>query len=76
MFDGVLSHVAGAGRGSFNIRFGQASRDGHPFLNMLYPTDVFPFTDLDETDPESGLTDGLLRRPMKDHTVPKIFYNN
>jgi hypothetical protein len=76
VFDGVLSHVAGAGRGSFNIRFGQASRDGHPFLNMLYPTDVFPFTDLDETDPESGLTDGLLRRPMKDHTVPKIFYTN
>ena len=30
VFDGVLADVAGAGRGSFNHRFAQASRDGHP----------------------------------------------
>lgn len=76
VFDGVLAHVAGAGRGSFNIRFGQASRDGHPFMNLFYPTDIFPFTDLPETDPETGLTDGLLVRAMKDNAVPKIFYSN
>ena len=75
VFDGVLSHVAGAGRGSFNFRFAQPSRDAHPFMNMFYPTDIFPFTDVEETDPETGITDGLLARPLKDgvsliHTSP------
>jgi hypothetical protein len=76
VFDGVLSHVAGAGRGSFNFRFAQPSRDAHPFMNLFYPTDIFPFTDLDETDPETGITDGLLARPLKDGVVPKVFYTN
>jgi len=76
VFDGVLAHVAGAARGSFNFRFAQPSRDAHPFMNMFYPTDIFPFTDLEETDPETGLTDGLLARAVKDKTVPKIFYTN
>src|SRR5579872_1388098 len=76
VFDGVLSHVAGAGRGSFNFRFAQPSRDAHPFMNMFYPTDIFPFTDLEETDPETGLSDGLLARATSDKVVPKIFYTN
>ena len=76
VLDGVLAHVGGGGRGSFNIRFGQASRDGHPYLNLLYPTDIFPFTDLDETDPVTGLTEGLLDRAQKTHTAPHIFYTN
>ena len=50
--DGVMAHVAGGGRGSFNHRFAQPSRDGHPFLNFLYPSDIFPFTDLPQTDPD------------------------
>jgi hypothetical protein len=41
-FDGVMAHVAGAGRGSFNIRFGQPSRDGHPFMNLFYPDGHIP----------------------------------
>ena len=76
VFDGVLSHVAGAALGSFNFRFAQPSRDAHPFYNTFYPTDIFPFTDLEQTDPETGLTDGLLARPIKDRVVPKIFYTN
>jgi len=76
VFDGVMAHVAGAGRGSFNIRFGQPSRDGHPFNNMFYPTDVFPFTDLEETDPETGLTDGLLVKAVQAKVAPKIFYTD
>jgi len=74
VFDGIMAHVAGAGRGSFNVRFAQPSRDGHPFLNTLYPTDIFPFTDLDETD--GGLTDGLLTHAMKPADWPKVFYSN
>ena len=74
-FDGVMAHVAGAGRGSFNLRFAQPSRDGHPFLNKFYPTDIFPFTDAVETDPENGAKDGLLMR-VKPEFTPKIFYTN
>ncbi|MGH9722929.1 MAG: alpha/beta hydrolase domain-containing protein [Bryobacteraceae bacterium] len=76
VFDGMLVHVAGGGKGSFNHRFAQPSRDGHPFMNMFYPTDIFPFSDIDQTDPETGLTDGLLARAQKSNVVPKIFYTN
>jgi hypothetical protein len=76
VFDGVLAHIAGAGRGSFNLRFAQPSRDGHPFMNMFYPTDIFPFTDEEETDPETGMTDGLLARAEKAGVAPRIFYTN
>jgi len=76
VFDGIMAHVAGAGRGSFNHRFAQPSRDGHPFLNTFYPTDIFPFTDLAETDSETGITDGLLTHATPPAAVPKIFYTN
>jgi len=76
VFDGVIAHVAGAGRGSFNHRFAQPSRDGHPYLNFFYPTDIFPFTDAPERDPESGVTDGLLTHAGAPELLPKIFYTN
>ncbi len=44
VFDGVWAHVAGAGRGDFNLRFAQASRDGHARMNLFYPVDLPPFT--------------------------------
>jgi hypothetical protein len=74
VFDGVFVEVAGAGRGSFNHRFAQASRDGYQHWNPLYPTDVFPFTDLPETDPETGATGGLLDRARVSGTVPRVFH--
>lgn len=76
VFDGVWADVAGGGRGSFNHRFAQPSRDGHPFLNTLYPTDLFPFTDTPQTDPETGLKDGLLMKCDALAVTPKIFYTN
>lgn len=76
VFDGVIAHVAGAGRGSFNHRFAQPSRDGHPYLNFFYPTDVFPFTDVAQTDPETGLSDGLLAHAGSPELLPKVFYTN
>lgn len=76
VFDGVWAHVAGAGRGSFNHRFAQASRDGHRMKNTFYPTDIFPFTDLPETDSETGLTGSILAAAQKSNVVPKIFYTN
>ncbi|MBZ5603814.1 MAG: hypothetical protein LAO79_16055 [Acidobacteriia bacterium] len=74
VFDGLWAHVAGAGKGSFNHRFAQPSRDGHTWMNFEYPTDLFPFTDEPETD--AGITDSILARAKKDGVVPKIFYTN
>lgn len=62
VFDGVWANVAGAGRGSFNHRFAQASRDGHPTMNFFYPTDIYPFTD--------DLLLAKVKQPAK------IFYTN
>ncbi len=74
VFDGVWPHVAGAGRGSFNNRFGQPSRDGHPLLNFFYPTDLYPFSDLPQA--ESGRNEGLLDKAIAAKVTPKIFYTN
>jgi hypothetical protein len=74
--DGVLAHVAGAGRGSFNYRFAQPSRDAQPTSSVFFPTDIFPFTDQLEKDPLTGETAGLLDRAAADKVVPKIFFSN
>ncbi len=76
VFDALLVYVAGAGRGSFNHRFAQPSRDAQPLSPLFYPTDVFPFTDNPETDPRTGATSGLLDRARAEGVVPKIFYVN
>jgi hypothetical protein len=76
VFDALLVYVAGAGRGSFNHRFAQPSRDAQPLSPLFYATDVFPFTDNPETDARTGATDGLLDRARAEHVVPKIFYVN
>jgi alpha/beta hydrolase family protein len=76
--DGVLAHVGGAGRGSFNYRFAQPSRDGQPMSSIDWPTDIFPFTDLPETDPahpQNGEL-GLLDAAAKEHVIPKIFFSH
>ncbi|MSV31601.1 MAG: hypothetical protein EXQ57_03685 [Bryobacterales bacterium] len=76
VFDGVWANVAGAGRGNFNHQFAQPSRDARPFFNFYYATDIFPFTDLKQSDPAAGLEDGILARAERDNVVPKIFYTN
>ena len=76
VFDAVWADVAGAGRGSFNFRYAQPSRDGWPYLNVFYPTDLFPFTDTDETDPLTGKAGGLLDRPRAARVQPKLFLTN
>ncbi len=75
VFDGVMSHIAGAGRGSFNLRFGQASRDAHAYLNFFYPTDIFPFTDVAQTDPVTGEKGGLLV-DVPPEIMPKFIQTN
>lgn len=76
VFDAMDIHVAGAGRGNFNHRFAQPSRDAQPLSPVMYPVDVFPFTDLPTTDSLTGASAGLLDRAISEHVVPKIFYTN
>lgn len=74
-FDGMLIHTAGAGRGSFNHRFAQASRDAHRMSAFFYPTDVFPFSSRQTEHPLTGKSDGLMANlPTAFH--PKVFYTN
>jgi hypothetical protein len=73
--DGVLAHVAGAGRGSFNFRFAQPSRDAQPTSSVFFPTDLFPFTDEPERDPVTGEAGGLLDAAVREKVVPKIFFS-
>ena len=77
VFDGMLIQTAGAGRGSFNHRFAQPSRDAHQFSTFFYPTDIFPFTTRVQTDPDLGVADGLLGASSgpPEHR-PKIFFTN
>src|SRR5581483_4871642 len=74
--DGVLAHVAGAGRGSFNYRFAQPSRDAQPTSSVFFPTDLFPFTDLPEKDPITEETAGLLDHAAAEKVVPRVFFSN
>ncbi len=75
VFDAMLIHTAGAGRGSFNHRFAQPSRDAHRLSAFLFPTDLFPFTSRSQRDPETGVVDGLAAHQRADHW-PKVFFTN
>jgi hypothetical protein len=75
VFDGMLIHTAGAGRGSFNHRFAQPSRDAHRYSAFFYPTDLFPFTSRSQRDPVTGREEGLFTRQRADH-LPLVFYTN
>ena len=76
VFDGLIPAIAGGALGGFNHRFVQPARTGFAYSGFLYPVDLFPFTDTDETDPVTGVSDGLLRAATRTKTVPKIFYIN
>ncbi len=71
VFDGINIHVAGARRGEFNHRFGQPSQQHIPSFGHL-----MPFTDDDQTDPQTGQTDGLMRRQRALGGVPKVITTN
>jgi hypothetical protein len=74
--DGILAHVAGAGRGSFNYRFAQPSRDAQPTSSVFFPTDIFPFTDQPERDFLTTEIGGLLDLSASENVMPKIFFSN
>lgn len=71
VFSGVLIVVAGARRGEFNMRFGQASKTLAEDFGALYP-----FHDTPLTDPATGKKEGLLDRQRATGGIPKIITMN
>ena len=70
VFDGVLPHVAGAGRMWLNHRFANADvSGGQQYEDHFNPADAFPFSYTETTDHLTGLTDAVLKRPKTDPLV-------
>jgi hypothetical protein len=70
VFDGVISHIAGSARsGDFNSHFARPNGLG------FFVASLFPYLDLDQHDPVTGKTDGILTK-LTPNRRPKIFYTN
>jgi hypothetical protein len=69
VFDGLIPHVAGGKHGEFNHRFAQPSSQA-----SRSPNNVWPYSDVAQTDPETGRTDGLLSRLAAQGKVPKVMH--
>jgi hypothetical protein len=67
--DGVMSHVAGAGRLVLNQRWST------PRAVAGFYTASYPFADTAQADPASGHAEGILENSRVRHP-PKIFYTN
>ncbi len=75
-FDGALLSGAGAGKGSFNYRFAQSSRHFSPDVELDFPTDWFPFTTAQETDPVTNASASLLDKATAANAVPRMIFVN
>ncbi|HWB47586.1 MAG TPA: alpha/beta hydrolase domain-containing protein [Stellaceae bacterium] len=73
VFDGVLSHVAGAGKVFANHSFAMPGRTATQHEDRLYPENWFPFSTAKTADPVSGRIAGLLTGAPTD---PKIIETN
>jgi photosystem II stability/assembly factor-like uncharacterized protein len=74
VFDGIIPHVSGSGMGSFNHRFAQPTRHAGQHDHHDYPPDRFPFAYETQTDPLSGLSEGILDRAVKSGTAPLVMH--
>jgi hypothetical protein len=69
VFDGVFSHVAGAGKVFANHRFGMPGRTATQHEDRLYPENWFPFGTTAATDPFSGKSGAILQGDTTDPLV-------
>jgi hypothetical protein len=74
VFDAAIAHVAGAGRGLFNHRFGLATLYGTQHRDNLVPSESFPMATVPTRDPATGRTGDLLARARAKSHVPKLFF--
>ena len=70
VFDGVMAHIAGASRIDVNSRWATPTALGQ------YNATSFPFSDVSQRDPITGLSEGALDNPRAKDFQPKIFYTN
>lgn len=76
VIDGARIHVAGAGKGGFNHRFGQNTNTPlHLELNYM-PGDFFPFNYAPQEDPLSGQKGDVLAVAKKLGKIPYIMVTN
>ena len=75
-FDGALISNAGAGKGGFNLRFGQPGRFFSPETDLDFPSDWFPFTSTTSRDPITGKTGSILGSYSAPESIPHIIYVN
>ena len=73
VFDGIIPWIAGTDRVFINVRFADPNTYSeqdrqHNYLQTSYP----PFTYAVTTDPLSGITDGILKRPQTDPLVMQV----
>ncbi len=74
VFDAALIHVAGAGKGVFNHRFGMTTLYGTYHQNNLAPSEFFPFTPMPQKDPITGQAGSTLDRARAKGQVPKMIF--
>ena len=72
VFDGVLSHVAGAGKVFANHSFAMPGRTATQHEDRLYPENWFPFSNAVATDPFSGRTASLLTGQPTDPVMIEV----
>jgi hypothetical protein len=72
VFDGVLTHVAGAGKVFSNHSFAMPGRTATQHEDRLYPENWFPFGNAVGTDPFSGKTGAILKGRPTDPLVIEL----
>ena len=72
-FDGILSHIAGAGRLPINRFSNLVIAASKQFEDQLNPSDLFPFSYARSKDHLTGREDAILRHPESD---PFVFHSH
>jgi Alpha/beta hydrolase domain len=72
VFDGVLTHVAGAGKVFANRSFAMPARTATQHEDRLYPENWFPFGNAVTTDPFSGRCGSLLTGAATDPLMIEV----
>jgi hypothetical protein len=72
VFDGVLAHIAGAGRVFANQRFAQPDRTATWHEDFAHPENWFPFAAAETVDPVTGRRDALLQGDGSDPLLMEV----
>jgi Alpha/beta hydrolase domain len=72
VFDGVLTHVAGAGKVFANHSFAMPGRTATQHEDRLYPENWFPFGNAVTTDPFSGVSGAILKGQPTDPLMIEV----